>query len=197
MHQLGTTRERLLPKLIGRLSVLAERFAVQTVVAAVLVGVIGLFGVLQLKVEFSVTDFVPRPNPLLPTFETLIDEFGGGFGETTQVLVEGDVATVEAHNALVQSTQNLRDTENVLLFGTSPPSSRRSVLIATLTQEGGERFDPDVAAASQAAGLGPDLTAAGQRLEPLRRALRSRAGRGVAGACPRRRRATTSPACRR
>ena len=49
-----------------RTSVLAERFAWQTVAAAVVLGVVGTFGVLQLKAEFSVTDFVPRPNPLLP-----------------------------------------------------------------------------------------------------------------------------------
>jgi predicted RND superfamily exporter protein len=161
VHALGTTKERLLPQLIGRLSVLAERFAWQTVSVAVLVGVIGFVGVLQLKVEFSVTDFVPRPNPLLPTFDTLIEDFGGGFGETTQVLVEGEVATPQAHNALVEATGNLRTTENVLQFGDDPAVESPLSLIATLTDEQGDRFSPEVSAAAQATGLGDDLTVAG------------------------------------
>ncbi len=161
VQQLATTRDRLLPKLIGRLSILAERFAVQTVAAAVIVGVVGFMGVLQLKAEFSVTDFVPRPNPLLSTFETLIDDFGGGFGETTQVVVEGEVATPAAHNALIEATDNLRDTENVLLFGDQPAVESILGLIATLTDETGPRFSPDFAAAAAAAGMGEDLRVSG------------------------------------
>ena len=160
VEALGTTRDRILPRIIGRLSVLAERFAVQTVAVSVIVGVVAFFGVLQLKVEFSITDFVPRPNPLLPTFETLIDEFSGGFGETTQVLVEGEVATPTAHNALVAATGNLRDTENVLLFGDQPAVDSPLSLLGSLTEADGDRFSPEVAAAASAAGLGEDLTVA-------------------------------------
>ena len=51
------------------------------------------------------------------TFNTLQDEFGGGFGETTSVLIEADtVATPEIHNALIDSLSNLSDVENVLVF---------------------------------------------------------------------------------
>jgi len=153
---LGQTKERLLPKLIGRTSVLAERFAWPTVAAAVVLGIIGTFGVLQLKAEFSVTDFVPRPNPLLPTFDTLIEEFGGGFGETTQVLVEGDVDTSEAHNALVEATDSLRSTDNVLQFGENPAAVSPLSLLATFADPVSPQFDPAIGAVAQAAGVAPD-----------------------------------------
>ncbi|MDH3463162.1 MAG: MMPL family transporter, partial [Acidimicrobiia bacterium] len=52
------------------------------------------------------------------TFQILNDEFGGGFGETTQVLIEGDVATPDVFNAIAQSTANMADTPDVLTFST-------------------------------------------------------------------------------
>lgn len=153
---LGQTKDRLLPKLIGRTSILAERFAWQTVAVSVLLGVVGFFGVLQLKAEFSVTDFVPRPNPLLPTFDTLIDDFGGGFGETTQVLVKGDVDTPEAHNALVTVIDSLRTTDNVLQFGEDPAADSPLSLLEALTDPASDGFVPAAGAAAQAVGVAPD-----------------------------------------
>ena len=49
----------------------------------------------QLETKFSFLDFVPTTSPVRGTFETLLADFGGGFGESTQVLVEGDAAPVE------------------------------------------------------------------------------------------------------
>lgn len=160
-ESLGQTKERLLPKLIGRTSVLAERFAWPTVAAAVVLGIVATFGVLQLKAEFSVTDFVPRPNPLLPTFDTLIDEFGGGFGETTQVLVQGDVDTPEAHNALVAAIDGLRTTDGVLQFGDNPAAESPVSLLGTFADPESPQFVPAAGLAAQAAGVAPDGTVAG------------------------------------
>jgi hypothetical protein len=153
---LGQTKDRFLPKLIGRTSILAERFAWQTVAVSVLLGVVGFFGVLQLKAEFSVTDFVPRPNPLLPTFDTLINDFGGGFGETTQVLVKGDVDTPEAHNALVTVVDSLRTTDNVLQFGEDPAADSPLSLLGALTDPASDGFVPAAGATAQAVGVAPD-----------------------------------------
>jgi uncharacterized protein len=155
-ESLGQTKDRLLPKLIGRTSILAERFAWQTVTASVLLGVVGFFGVLQLKAEFSVTDFVPRPNPLLPTFDVLINDFGGGFGESTQVLVEGDVDTPEAHNAIVEVIDNLRTTANVLQFGDNPAADSPVSILGALADPESEGFVPQAGLAAQAAGVEPD-----------------------------------------
>lgn len=155
-QSLGETKDRVLPKLIGRTSILAERFAWQTVAASVLLGIVGFVGVLQLSAEFSVTDFVPRPNPLLPTFETLIDDFGGGFGETTQVLVEGDIDTPEAHNALVAVHDNLRTTDNVLQFGDNAAAQSPLSLLGALTDPASAQFDANAGAVAGAAGVTPD-----------------------------------------
>ena len=152
---LGHNKERALPRYIGKTAVLAEKMPAATVIAALLLGVLGFIGVTNLKTEFSVTDFVPRPNPLLPTFETLLEDFGGGFGETTQVVVEGDVDTADAHNALAASLGNLRTTENVLQFGDFPAAESPVGLVATLSDPESETYVPAVGDAAAQAGFDP------------------------------------------
>ncbi|MDH3425701.1 MAG: MMPL family transporter, partial [Acidimicrobiia bacterium] len=150
----GETSERSLPKLIGRTAWLAEKVPVLTVTAALALGAVGAYGVTQLSTEFSFTDFVPRPNALIPTFETLVDEFGGGFGETSQIIIEGDVATAANHNAMVDSFQNLSGTENVVLFGDAPAAQSPLSVLASLIDPDSPSFDEGVAAAARTAGIG-------------------------------------------
>lgn len=158
---MGATRERFLPKLIGRTSVLAEKAAVPTVIVALLLGAAGMFGVTKLRSEFSITDFVPRPNPLLETFDTLITDFAGGFGETTDVLVaDGDIATPEVHNAMAASIANLSGVPNVVLYGGFPAAESVISLIASHVDPALPGYDETLAAAAADAGFGPDGTVA-------------------------------------
>jgi predicted RND superfamily exporter protein len=156
---LGSTGERLLPQLIGRTSWLAEKVPVVVVTVAIVLGGFGAYGWANLSTEFSFTDFVPRPNPLIPTFETLVDEFGGGFGETSQVLVEGDnLATAEGHNAMVAANANLRGTPNVVQFGDQPAAQSPLAIVFSLADPASDTFDPAVGSVAQAIGLQPDGT---------------------------------------
>ncbi len=157
---MGSTGDRLLPQVMERTSFLAERMPVATVIIALLLSGLGAYGVTQLETKFSFTDFVPRPNDLLPTFDTLVEEFGGGFGETTQVLVEGDVATAEAHNAFVEAIENAGTVDGVVSFGDQAARQGPLELLGTLLDENGARFSPPVADAARAAGVGPDLRVA-------------------------------------
>lgn len=155
-------RERLrggeakrLPRLIGRTAWLPRRAAAATVVASLVLGVLGAWGTTQVKAEFSFLDFVPVDSPLRGTFETILRDYGGGFGETTQVLVEGDVATPAAWNALVGATGNLRDTEGVVQAGEFPAAESPVSLLGELADPTSPRFDPAVGRAAAAAGMSP------------------------------------------
>jgi predicted RND superfamily exporter protein len=159
----GHQSERLLPRIMGSTAVLAERYAVTTLLAAAILGVAGFIGLTQLETTFSFTDFVPEGNELLTTFDTITEEFSGGFGEETEVIIEGDVATPAVHNSLVTAWANMGDTQNVIQFGPQAAAESPVSVIAQLVtppDQGGnpETYDEGFAATAFAAGLQPDLT---------------------------------------
>ncbi|MGI2335254.1 MAG: efflux RND transporter permease subunit [Dehalogenimonas sp.] len=98
----GQSKGRL-SSIAERAAWLAERVPVITVVVALLLTALGGYGFTQLKSEFNLTDFVPRNEPLLTTFDTLTNQFDGGFEERTQVLIEGELGTSQVHNALIEA----------------------------------------------------------------------------------------------
>ncbi len=114
---LGATAEGRLSNLTASTAVLGERFAVPVVIVTVLAAGLGGYGLTQLSTEFSFTDFLPEDNPVLETFSTIEDEFGGGFGEQTTIVAQGDPATPAAHNATVAAVGDLADIEGVLTIG--------------------------------------------------------------------------------
>ncbi|MDJ0925911.1 MAG: MMPL family transporter [Acidimicrobiia bacterium] len=161
----GHQSERLLPRLMGSTAVLAERYAITTLIAAAILGIAGFIGLTQLDTTFSFTDFVPEGNELLTTFDTITEEFSGGFGEETEVIIEGDVATPDVHNALVAAWTNMGNTENVIQFGSRAAAESPVSAIAQLVlppDQGGnpETFNADFAEFAFGAGLQQDLTVA-------------------------------------
>jgi uncharacterized protein len=158
---MGATRERLLPGLVGRTSILAERAPVPTLVVMAALGYLGYLGLANISTEFSFTDFLPEDAPAVITLEILEDRFGGGFGETTQVLLEGELSDPEVFNALVFATERMADTPDVLRVPTpggdvasvaSPASVVRQLLGPA---PDGTPPDPEYTAAALAAGLDP------------------------------------------
>ncbi len=160
---MNATRERLFPAVAARTSILAEKAPVPTLIVMALLGGAGWLGLSNISTEFSFTDFLPEDAPVVQTLELIEDRFGGGFGESTQVLVEdADLATPAGFNALVDATRAMADTPDVLTVpgpdgavasATSPTTLVRDLLapvpggdgpdetlLATLTQAG---YDPE------------------------------------------------------
>jgi predicted RND superfamily exporter protein len=164
---MGATSERLLPKLMERTAVFAERAPIPTLVVMLGLGVLGYLGLANISTEFSFTDFLPDDSEYVQTFDTLDEAFGGGFGETTQILVEGDTATPEGYNAMLAASQNMSDTADVLTFQTpfgeqaavtSPVSVVRQLLIPG---PDGQPANPQFAQAAVGNGLDPQTGAVG------------------------------------
>ena len=159
----GTSSDRFLPKLIERTSVLAERIPITTIALALVLGGLGVYGLTQLETRFSFTDFLPEDAPAVETLDILTEEFGGGLGESSQILVEGDgdLATASIHNALVDATANLAETADVVTFDTPAgqvASANSPVgVLQGLFQEGPASAPGPVLAAAEQVGLGPDL----------------------------------------
>ncbi len=159
---LGATRERLLPQVVARTSVLAERAPIPTLVVFVLLGGLGYVGLTNLSTEFSFTDFLPEDAEVVETLEVIETEFGGGFGETTQVLIEGDdLATPAVFNAIARTVDGLADTPDVLTVPTAAgevaSASSPVSVVQTLVAPGpdGQPADPAFAEVAIAHGYDP------------------------------------------
>ncbi|MEX2279547.1 MAG: MMPL family transporter [Acidimicrobiia bacterium] len=171
---MGASSERLLPRIIEKASILAERAAVPTLVVAFVLGGLGVFGLTQLETRFSFTDFLPADAPAVETLTILQDEFGGGLGESSAVLVEGesDLATAEVHNALLAIDAELADVANVVTFttpvGEIPSANSPLSLLRQQLQGGPEMSPPALLAAAGQVGLGQDFRVpAGTDITPL------------------------------
>lgn len=154
---LDSAENKRLPRLIGKASWLPKHAATATLIVTLIFGGLGAFGTSRLEAGFSFLDFIPTTSPLRSTFQTLLDDYGGGFGETTQILIEGDTATPSAWNAMVESTANMADTEYVTLFGDQAAAESPVSLFFELASQESPRFDMSVGLAAQVAGMSPGV----------------------------------------
>jgi hypothetical protein len=163
MHQHG---DRLLPRAMQRLAVLAEHAALPTLIVALALGGLGWFGFTQLETRFSFTDFLPSDSPYVLTLDILEADFAGGLGETTQVLVEapeGGAIDAALHNALVDANAALAGVDDVATVETAEGEFVNAVSpIGILGQalSGDPAAAPELFAAAEEVGFGPDLEVA-------------------------------------
>lgn len=171
--------DRALPRAMEKLAILAEHAAVPTILIALVLGGLGYYGFTQLETRFSFTDFLPADSPYVLTLDILEEDFGGGLGETTQVLVEapeGGVIDASVHNALVDSNAALVDVEDVSTIETAQGefvnASSPIAILGQVFAQGPDMAPPEVLAAAQEVGLGPDLKVAeGSDVSTLYRAM--------------------------
>ncbi len=133
----------------------------------------GYISFTNLETIFEFTDFLPEDNPVVKTLDLLSEEFGGGFGETTSVLIEGDdLATVEVHNALIQSINNLSDKENIIVYAgnvaqESVVGSLGQLLAPQSGPPGAPAGPPDMELIGTLSSYGVDIMSGAQGLDAL------------------------------
>ena len=113
----SSSGESVLNKIAASSGIIPKKL--KLVALALLIGIsgYGYFSFTNLETIFEFTDFLPEDDPVVQTLDLLTEEFGGGFGETTSVLIEGDnLATADVHNALIDSINNLSDKENIVVY---------------------------------------------------------------------------------
>jgi uncharacterized protein len=169
----STTSERILPGMMARTAVLAERAPIPTLlITVVLGGSLGIWGLTQLETRFSATDFVADDSPVVATFDAIVERFGGGFGETTEVLLTGDVATPAAHNALVAATADLAGIDGVATYAGQAQAESPVTVLAGLLAPAPDGSPSAFAPQAAALGVQADLTVApGADVAALYRAM--------------------------
>lgn len=157
---LDTGDARFLPRIIGKTAVLPQKFAVATIVIALVLTVFGAYGRAQLSTEFSFLDFVPTTSPLRDTAVTVDGNFD--FPETTSVLVKGDVARGAAWNTMLASFTAAGSVPDVQTIDTPngpvPLGATFTGIMFRWLTPGGDRFDEDLFDAAVSTGLGEDNT---------------------------------------
>ena len=151
----------LLDRVVALSAVLARRVPVLTLaVFTVLVAGSALIAS-NLESKFSFVDFVPEDSIVREAFTTLVDDFGGTVGETTQVLVRSDLSDPEVWNATVDASARLGDVDGVIDTGGIVQVTSPLTVVEGLITPQAPTFDTAVAEAAEAEGLGDDLTAPG------------------------------------
>ena len=166
--------DSLLNKISASSGIIPQRLKVVALALLITVSSYGYISFTNLETIFEFTDFLPEDNPVIQTLDLLSEEFGGGFGETTSVLIEGEeLATPEVHNALIESINNLSDKDNIVVYaGNVAASSLIGSMGELLVPQGGPpgapSGPPNMALVGNLAGYGVDIMSGSQGLDALK-----------------------------
>jgi len=178
----ATTDRSFIDRLAGATAVIPRRAPWAAVSVAAVILLAGALTATNLRSGFSFLDFVPEGSPVRAAALELGDRFDGGLGETTQVLVERDVAEAAAWNRALDATRSTGALATVVDIDGEALVQSPQQLVATLADPASPDFDPAVAAAVAAAGLDEALVApAGADLTAVLEAARAAAPAELAG----------------
>jgi predicted RND superfamily exporter protein len=170
----SSSGESVLNKIAASSGIIPKKLKIFALILLFAISGYGYFSFTNLETIFEFTDFLPEDDPVVQTLGLLTDEFGGGFGETTSVLIEGDdLATPEAHNALIASINNLSEKENIVVYAGNVAAES---VVATLGQllapqgaaPGAPPAMPDMALLGSLGSFGVDLMSGAQGIDALK-----------------------------
>ena len=170
----SSSGDSVLNKIAASSGIIPKKLKIFALILLFAISGYGYFSFTNLETIFEFTDFLPEDDPVVQTLGLLTDEFGGGFGETTSVLIEGDdLATPEAHNALITSINNLSEKENIVVYAGNVAAES---VVATLGQllapqgaaPGAPPAMPDMALLGSLGSFGVDLMSGAQGIDALK-----------------------------
>ena len=170
----SSSGDSVLNKIAASSGIIPKKLKIFALILLFAISGYGYFSFTNLETIFEFTDFLPEDDPVVQTLGLLTDEFGGGFGETTSVLIEGDdLATPEAHNALIASINNLSEKENIVVYAGNVAAES---VVATLGQllapqgaaPGAPPAMPDMALLGSLGSFGVDLMSGAQGIDALK-----------------------------
>ncbi len=170
----SSSGESVLNKIAASSGIIPKRLKLVALALLLAISGYGYFSFTNLETIFEFTDFLPEDDPVVQTLDLLTEEFGGGFGETTAVLIEGEnLATPEIHNALIESINNLSDKENIVVYAGNVAAES---VIGTVGQllapqgaaPGAPPAMPDMELLGTLGSFGVDLMSGSQGIDALR-----------------------------
>ncbi len=174
MEAFSSSGESVLNKIAASSGIIPKKLKLVALALLVAISGYGYFSFTNLETIFEFTDFLPEDDPVVQTLDLLTEEFGGGFGETTAVLIEGEnLATPEIHNALIESINNLSDKENIVVYAGNVAAES---VVGTVGQllapqgaaPGAPPSMPDMELLGTLGSFGVDLMSGSQGIDALR-----------------------------
>ena len=174
VYAFSSSGDSVLNKIAASSGIIPKKLKIFALILLFAISGYGYFSFTNLETIFEFTDFLPEDDPVVQTLGLLTDEFGGGFGETTSVLIEGDdLAKPEAHNALITSINNLSEKENIVVYAGNVAAES---VVATLGQllapqgaaPGAPPAMPDMALLGSLGSFGVDLMSGAQGIDALK-----------------------------
>lgn len=122
-------------RIMAKAALVSERRPGTTLLVAAAVTVVAAGAGSQVSTTFSQEDFIPEDSEIAITIDTMLELFGGDLAETTTILLEGDLASPEAANAMFETQQRLADTENVRSTGGQVQAGSPAAVVAALAAD--------------------------------------------------------------
>jgi len=117
---------------MGRLAQILLRHQKKVFLVTILVCLVMGTAVTQLKSGFSMNQFIPQENPALKLFAQIGEEFPFSSQDQEYILIEGNVATVQALQGLATTHEKMKDDQYV---ARKPDGSTKTESIYTMIQQ--------------------------------------------------------------
>jgi predicted RND superfamily exporter protein len=91
------------------------------VLITVLITVVMIFGATQVKTGFNMEDFLPEENESVQVLNEVMKEFPFASDERENILIEGNVATVQTLRGIRQTIENMKDNKYVMFTADNEP----------------------------------------------------------------------------
>ncbi|UCF49749.1 MAG: RND family transporter, partial [Thermoplasmatales archaeon] len=98
-----------LRNIMGKISYIVLKHQKKIIIFMILITIIFASGAVQLKRGFDLDQFIPEDNPAMELFDTIADYFPYSSEYQEYILIEGNVATVEALEGIAKTHQNIDD----------------------------------------------------------------------------------------
>jgi len=105
----GLASKLSLSQVMGKTSLIVMSHQKKILAMIVLTTIIFAIGASQLERGFDMHQFVPADNPAMELFDTMAEYFPFASESQEYILIEGDVATVEALQGIAQTHTNIQD----------------------------------------------------------------------------------------
>lgn len=95
----------------------------------ILVTIVMVFGATQIQTGFNMDDFLPEENESVQVLNDLIEEFPFSSQEKENILIEGNIATVQTLKGIQKTIDNLKDDQYVLFTMNNEPKTNSLISI--------------------------------------------------------------------